>query len=162
MSNTSLPQRKSPRLGGYDNAGDGAYFVTVCTRLRRWLFGDVIDGQMQLGLLGALAHQHLSDLSRHSSTAIIDSFVVMPNHVHMIIVLNSGLSSPKLGQIVGHYKAGVTREARHAGYLQTGVSLWQERYHDRIVRNDRELDTIRQYIHDNPQRWSDDSLYRAD
>src|SRR3989304_5953169 len=79
--------RRSIRLHGYDYAQAGAYFVTVCTQGRECLFGDVTEGQMRLNSLGTIVQACWADLSHHYSHVELDAFVVMPNHVHGIILL---------------------------------------------------------------------------
>jgi REP element-mobilizing transposase RayT len=168
-----FPQRKSPRLKDYDYTGDGAYFVTICTYRRKLFFGDVIGGHMEHNSLGNLARMRLLELSARWDGVLVDSHVVMPNHLHAIIMLTSseknmlepqaGIHSSRvtLGRVIGLYKAGVTREAREKRWLPSDGLLWQGRYYDRIVRNEHELHMIRQYIDQNPQRWRDDNFYEA-
>jgi len=88
-----LPQRKSPRLQGYDYSQVGAYFVTIVTVLRQHLFGHVNDGQMQLSPLGQIAHNEIERLPNYWNGMVsTDQFVVMPNHVHLIILLAGPVS----------------------------------------------------------------------
>lgn len=171
----AFPQRKSPRLQGYDYRQEGAYFVTLCTKGRAHLFGEIVQGDMQLSSLGIITHQELQHIPYRWQTVDLDLFVVMPNHVHAIIVLvgtaflpsahNGPQKSdtkngvPTLGHVVGSYKAGVTRMARQHGVLDDTSSIWQGRYHDHIVCDERSLDYIRRYIVANPARWQDDVFY---
>lgn len=83
----SLPQRKSPRLQGYDYSQPGAYFVTICTHQRLHCFGEVIEGSMNLNRLGEIASELWFALPQHHPGIELDAFVVMPNHIHGIIVL---------------------------------------------------------------------------
>ncbi|MEO1287788.1 MAG: hypothetical protein AAFV93_08460, partial [Chloroflexota bacterium] len=85
------PQRKSPRLKGYDYTSDGAYFVTICTQERYLLFGNVVNSEMRHDSLGALVLHHWLDLPNHFDTVELDYFVVMPNHFHGIVVINRGI-----------------------------------------------------------------------
>ncbi len=85
---TPLPQRKSPRLRDYNYAQSGAYFVTICTQRREWLFGEVEDGDMHLSALGEIADRLWYKLPDHHSNVELDAFVVMPNHVHGIVVIH--------------------------------------------------------------------------
>ena len=86
---THLPQRKSPRLQGYDYASEGAYFVTICTQNRAHLFGDVVDGEMMLNTLGCIVETCWDDLPNHYHNIQLDAFVVMPNHIHGIIFISN-------------------------------------------------------------------------
>lgn len=160
--NQSFPQRKSPRLKGYDYSQSGAYFVTICTHQRQYLFGDIQNDAMHRNDLGRIADEELLLLPKRWQTVDIDLYVVMPNHIHAIIVLDTAETDgknavPTLGHVVGSYKAGVTRLARRDG-LHEGL-LWQTRYHDHIIRSEKSLNYIRQYVHHNPARWEEDTFY---
>ncbi|MEM9951748.1 MAG: transposase [Chloroflexota bacterium] len=178
------PQRKSPRLKGYDYTSDGAYFVTICTQERYLLFGNVVNSEMRHDSLGALARHHWLDLPNHFDTVELDYFVVMPNHFHGIVVINNylyekvetGLTPttnpivgdapvrptktkyPTLGLIIGSFKAAVTREARKQNIF-TG-KIWQRNYHDHIIRDEDDLNRLRQYVVYNPAKWEEDRFYR--
>ena len=152
----SLPQRKSPRLAGYDYASEGVYFVTICTHQRQHLFGDVRDDTMILSKLGNLVQEIWLSIPSHKSNVILDDFVVMPNHFHGLIVLDT--DAPLLGTIIAHFKSAVTRTARQKNPLID--TIWQTRYHDHIVRNEEKLNFIRQYIQYNPAKWAEDTFYQ--
>ncbi len=79
--------RRSIRLKGYDYSSPGAYFITICTHQRECLFGDIVDGEMQLNSLGQIVQGHWSKLPKHHSHLQLDEFVVMPNHIHGILIL---------------------------------------------------------------------------
>ena len=165
------PQRKSPRLRGYDYRLAGAYFVTVCTHNRACVFGQVLDGEMRVNALGEIATACWTEIPTHFPLADLDVFVVMPNHVHGIIVIDttpsvteppavsahSGATAGSLGAVVGSFKSAVTRAWRQTVDANNAV-LWQQRYHDRIIRNERELNAIRQYILANPACWAEDEF----
>jgi len=199
MSEKQFPQRKSPRLRGYDYSQEGAYFVTLCTHNRSSLFGDVINGEMLLSSVGEIAQQEIEKIPEYWSRLVdIDMAVVMPNHVHIIVILvgtaflpsaslpseNTSSASytgatvgttflpstdaqkpdtqkrvPTLGNVIGNYKAGVTRLARR--YMGDDCSIWQKRYHDHIIRNEESLNKIREYALYNPARWQDDTFYSS-
>lgn len=166
---TSHPQRKSPRLQGYDYGQSGAYFVTLCTHLREHLFGAIKEGEMTLSEYGKIAGSLWQGIPDHYPDVELDAFVVMPNHVHGIVVivpLNDSPSrtghalslrkSPSLSNIVGSYKSAVSREIRS---YQPDVTVWQSRFHDHIIRNESSLNHIRSYIIHNPQLWEKDTFY---
>jgi REP element-mobilizing transposase RayT len=173
MNNEPLPRRKSPRLQGYDYATRAAYFVTICTHERYHLFGEVQNGVMILDTAGEIAVARWIALPDHHPAIVVDMFVVMPNHVHAIIFIvgttpassaqiPSSAKHPNpaatLGTVVGSYKSGVTRRIRqtlNAPYLD----VWQERYHDHIIRDEADLNRIREYVAANPVRWTDDTFY---
>ncbi len=173
-----LPQRKSPRLHGYDYRREGAYFVTICTHNRVGCFGEVVGEQMALATLGEIAHSEILTISHHWTQVDIDAFVVMPNHIHMIVVIDQGKAAnamnatdamngvptgkpPTLGEIVGKYKAGVTRKARERRVIEDGYPLRQSRYHDHVIRNEADLARILNYVEFNPARWAEDTFFSA-
>jgi putative transposase len=163
MTSQSYPQRKSPRLQGYDYSQSGAYFVTICTENRLKHFGKIENNEMLLNILGHLSHEELASLPQRWQDVEIDLFVVMPNHVHAILLLyDSTNKHANLAHIVGAYKAGVTRTARKMGLIGKNFVLWQERYHDHIIRHEKSLNYIRNYVATNPERWAQDYFYHAE
>ena len=154
---TSYKNRKSPRLKDYDYREQGAYFVTICAHQRHHHFGDIQNGIFTPTPLGKIAHTCCEQIPVHYPHVDLDEFIIMPNHVHFILVIHLAGKTP-LGTIVGSYKAAVTRQANASNILYDG-KIWQERYHDRIIRNENEYLTIKAYIIDNPLRWQDDTFY---
>jgi len=170
----TLPQRKSPRLKGYDYSQSGAYFVTICTHQRVHLFGEVIESDVVLNRAGEIVAERWFALPDHHLGIELDAFVVMPNHVHGIIVLvgttpalsaldgtnadDAGIVPTVLGTVVGSYKSGVTRRIREA-LNEPELRLWQTRYHDHIIQNESELHRFREYVVANPSKWGDDIFY---
>ena len=161
--------RRSIRLKGYDYAQEGVYFVTVCTQTRACLFGAVADGEMQLNNAGEIAKAAWDDMPARFPSVRLDAFIVMPNHVHGIIIVgaqfiapsdgfdgtNQGVMNyaPTLGDMVRAYKAASTRLIRQAG---TPAFAWQRTYYEHVVRDEESLSRLRQYILDNPARWAFD------
>ena len=164
--------RRSIRLKGYDYSRCGAYFVTICTLNRKCLFGDVVDGLMQLNDAGRMVQKCWCAIPDHFPHAQLDQFVVMPNHVHGIIMITNTTgaivgaknfsplrdasrsrpcgTSRTIGSIVRGFKIGVTKWMRK----HTNVNdVWQRNYWERIIRNDDELRCIREYIVNNPMKW---------
>jgi REP element-mobilizing transposase RayT len=140
-------QRRRLRLEGFDYATAGAYFVTVCTRDRRCVLGHVADGRFVSSATGRLVREALEGIGAYYDGVELDSFVVMPNHVHFILLLDwTTLRVPAIPAVVGAFKARASR--------RVGVSLWQRSYHDRVVRDERELTALREYIQQNPTRWA--------
>ena len=166
--------RRSIRLRGYDYARPGAYFVTICTRERECLFGDVVDGAMILNESGRVVESCWQILPRHFPHVRLDAFVVMPNHVHGLIVLTDFPSRPRLGgrgealaanasplqgtkpgslgAIVQNFKSVTTRKINPIRGTP-GMPLWQRNYYEHIIRNEDEWNEIRTYIAENPLRW---------
>jgi REP element-mobilizing transposase RayT len=169
--------RRAIRLQGYDYTQSGAYFVTICTHDRARLFGEVVDGAMALSRAGEIAQARWFALPHHHPNIELDAFVVMPNHIHGIVInvgtgralstesaLSIGVDNAgvvptvSLGTVIGSYKSGVTRRIRE-DRQQPELPIWQSRYYDHIIRNEQDLNRIRQYIDANPASWEADSLY---
>jgi REP element-mobilizing transposase RayT len=144
-------RRKRMRLEHHDYAMPGAYFVTACTIGRRCLFGEVVDGAMLLNDFGREVEAAWKDLPQHFGRLTLDHFVVMPNHVHGILVLGDG-SSP-LSEVVRSFK---TFSAHRVNLRRgsRGASLWQRGFYDHVVRDEADLARIREYIENNPARWA--------
>jgi REP element-mobilizing transposase RayT len=156
----SYPQRKSPRLPGYDYSQSGAYFATICTAQRQHLFGEIHDSIMRLNLAGEVAAGCWLSIPDHYLSVHVDMFVVMPNHTHCIVFIQDDNKDFKtiLGHVVNAYKGAVTARIR----AQLGVDnliVWQSRYHDHIIRDEAGLNHIRSYIENNPARWSEDVFF---
>ena len=168
VDQAALPNRRSIRLRGYDYSRNGAYFVTICTTQRLCLFGEIAAGAMQLSPVGEAVDAAWRDLPVYRPSLILDAWVVMPNHLHGIVILPGfaadtphNTTSPhgpmphSLGAVVGGFKSAVSREIS-AKELTLVRPIWQRNYFERIIRNDRELEAARRYIEANPARWTDD------
>ena len=166
--------RRSIRLRGYDYTRSGAYFVTICTDQRRSLFGRVVDGEMHLSSLGRIIDTHWHRLIDQADGVALDAFVIMPNHVHAILLLtqgtksvrNSAPSSPRppsrsLGAIIGNLKSVAARRINQVRRTP-GARVWQRNYYEHIVRDEGELALIRAYIAQNPARWAEDCYYEVE
>jgi len=155
MPNKPRPRRRSLRLPGYDYSQAGAYFVTACTQNRVVLFGEIIDGDVRLNEMGTIVQQTWDDLPTHYHGIDLDAFIVMPNHVHGIIILaDQSERRHAIPEIVRGFKTFSARRVNErAG--KSGV-LWQRGYYEHVIRNEKALDRIRAYIANNPARWADD------
>jgi REP element-mobilizing transposase RayT len=179
--NPNLHQRHSIRLRGYDYSKEGAYFITICTQNRECLFGEIVDGRMVLNEAGRMIQSVWDELPQHYPGVDIDAFMVMPNHIHGIIFLNVGAgpracpesgsyANPTNGQpqgvaptislpdIVHHFKTLTTTRYRHGVTHNNWASfpgkLWQRNYYEHIIRNEMELNEIREYILNNSAQWA--------
>lgn len=162
--------RRSIRLHGFDYGQPGAYFVTVCTRDRACLFGEVVEGEMVLNAFGAIVQECWQDLPNHYPHVGLYEFVVMPNHVHGIIPLTgetvgAGLRPAPTTDVVSRrhglpevVRAFKTFSARRVNELRRHpfASLWQRGYYEHVIRNERDLERIREYIVGNPVNWTKD------
>jgi len=167
---TQLPQRKSLRLKDFDYSTDGAYFVTICTRDRQLIFGNVIDHAMNLNHYGYIVDSVWRGLSERFTQIKLDEFVVMPNHVHGIISVVGAVHEPPLHhelpiqtkrrnmllpKMVGYFKMN---SAKRINQLRNtpGTPVWQRNYYERVIRDEHELQVIQKYIADNPVKWNED------
>jgi putative transposase len=140
--------RKELRLGGFDYSGYGPYFVTVCTSDRRCILGVVRDDRVVLSHQGRVVAGQIEQLPERFDLEL-DEFIVMPNHVHLIVGLGSRArqASPlRLGTVIGSFKSGSSRVV--------GRTLWQRGYYDHVVRDEDDLARARKYIAENPIRWA--------
>jgi putative transposase len=163
-------RRRSLRLSTYDYTLAGAYFVTICTHERACLFGEIIDETMHSSGAGKMVNECWLAIRNTFPTVYIDEYVVMPNHVHGILILpgpgasvvsaktTAGTRYPSLGIVVGSFKSRstvlYTHGVRQAAWPTFHQRLWQRNYYDRIIRDDQELARAREYIHNNPLQWS--------
>ena len=177
---------KSARLPNWDYGSNGMYFITICTQNREYLFGDVIEGKMQLNKMGKIVNtEWLKTFEmRPDMNLQMGEFVVMPNHFHAIIIIGDnkyntqrrdamhcvstanaditknkfGPQSKNLASIVRGFKIGVTKNARkiHADFG------WQSRFYDHIIRNEKSFQNISNYIINNPGKWNEDKFYKKE
>lgn len=178
--NRDRHHRQSTRLPSWDYSAAAAYFVTICSHRRQNLFEDVPFRQVAENAWQAIPTRP------HAQHVTLDEWVLMPNHLHGILVIagsalprvdpsapleNTSVPDPRpgsqpdrrpiglvpgsLGAIVGNYKSLVTRRVNNLRGTP-GAPVWQRGFCDRIIRNERELNAIRQYIRDNPTRWAED------
>jgi len=164
--NPELHNRRSIRLSEYDYTKGGAYFVTICTANRECLFGQVLEGEMHVNEFGKVVLECWEWLSKPYSYATLDARILMPNHLHGIIVINDDDSQkggsrtaptifPKrkpLGRLVGAFKTVSTKRINELRQTP-GFALWQRNYYEHIIRNENSLNKIRDYILGNPSRW---------
>lgn len=166
-------ERKDPRLAGFDYSTPGGYFITICAKARRHLFwsserdagpdAPASDGHVGasfarpvLSRYGKIVSEELQRLAQTYPTVALDKSVIMPNHIHMILILKpqpTGRAklAPTIPRILQQFKGAVTKHC--------GVPVWQKGYHDHIIRNDDDYRRIWQYIDTNPAKWREDRYY---
>ncbi len=171
----------SVRLKNWDYSSDGAYFITICTQDREHFFGNVVDGQMILSEIGQIADKFWKQIPDHFPFVILDEFMVMPNHMHGILFIDKNndknVETPKLGVSTGTIK---NKNPHHnpqwkSGCLGSTINqykrictihiktknldpnfAWQPRFYDHIIRDEKSLNRIREYIQMNPKNWETD------
>lgn len=169
----------SARLTNWDYGTHGLYFITICTKEKAHYFGDVVYSELPAGdetqntgnetqnfaslqhtEIGRIAEQYWQEIPKHFPFVALDEYFIMPNHVHSILLINKpeydqwqpnkfGPQSQNLASVIRRYKAGVKK---YATVHQTDFA-WQSRYYDRVIRSEKELQNMRQYIFHNPAKW---------
>jgi len=181
--------RRSIRLNGYDYTHPGAYFVTLCTHDRGWLFGDIMHEQMRLNAWGEIVQKCWLDIPAHFPHVSLDAFVVMPNHFHGIIIIKDSVRAQHVAPLLPPASqqspaplpppSGVTATNVAPGSLGAVVRafksavtkhinrqrdtpaapVWHRNYYEHIIRDENSFNTIRLYVETNPAQWMQDSLY---
>jgi len=198
-----LPKRKNIRLQGYDYSQNGAYFVTICTNNRVNMLcvgagfharplnvstNDMLNVTpnnmlnstpiMDLSSIGVEAKNSLHFINNNYDNIVADKFVIMPNHIHVIILLTGGHGNPlgtgghdetlgtgghgnpPLRNIVGQFKSFTTKRYNQL-YNTNNLILWQRNYYEHIIRNDDDYQRICIYINENPLKWQEDKLFNG-
>ena len=167
MIEDALPQRKRNRLEAFDYSAPGAYFITVCTQNRRNLLGRVVGGgvpdapEMQLSPIGEAVLRQIEQADK-AQRVKVDKYVIMPNHIHMILLVDSGASRTppptsriRANEAVPRFVAGWKRLCHQA----VGVNIFQRSYHDHVIRGEQDYLKIWQYIDSNAAKWAEDCFY---
>lgn len=168
----------SARMPTWDYGSHGLYYITICTKDRIHYFGEIESSpetqniaSLHLTLIGEIAHKNWLDIPNHFSFIELDEFVIMPNHIHGILLINKpdkelwetnkfGVQSQNLASVIRGYKASVKTYAT----LNNIEFNWQPRYYDHVIRKEKEYLNIRGYISNNPEEWLlrgdvEDNLY---
>ena len=180
MYDPEIHQRRSIRLKGYDYSQAGAYFVTIVAQGRLCLFGDVVDGEMRANDAGEMVWRVWDGMPGRFPSIEMDEFVVLPNHVHGVIIIRQSLGSlvggqgdsgvqrdtgattgaATVGDVVGAFKSLTTveygRGVRELDWPPFDRRLWQRNYYERVIRDESEFSRVREYIANNPMEWEFD------
>lgn len=155
-----VPRRKKNRLPGYDYGHAGVYFVTCCTQGRKACLWDVgehtsREGEpLPLSAYGWIVNDAIKKIPEHYPAVSVDKYVVMPNHLHIILRIHTNGSkkrTPTIATVMNQMKGRVTK--------QIGTSIWQKSYHDHVIRNEEDYREIWTYIDINPLKWEMDCFY---
>jgi len=165
-------ERKKNRLANYDYSKDGYYFVTICTKHREEFFGKIENEKMVLNEYGKFTKKCWLEIPNHFPNTKLDEFIIMPNHVHGIVIIANNhvvgnknfcslrtkknipwqtKLSKSLSSIIRGFKIGVTKYFRQN---KKDDFQWQKSFYDHIIGNEKSLFRIREYIKNNPYNWS--------
>jgi REP element-mobilizing transposase RayT len=164
IQKNSFPQRKSNRLKNYDYSQNGAYFLTVCAKNREEIFSRIVpknkfETNSILTQIGKTIENEIQILSKTYENIRVDSYVIMPNHLHLILFIESKISDcvnhqknkkPAISNIMNQFKRSVS--------LKTGFSVWQKSFHDHVIRDEMDYVLKANYVNDNPANWLEDEL----
>jgi putative transposase len=168
--NSEIHHRRSIRLKGYDYSQAGAYFLTVCSWNKECLFGEIKDGEILLNEYGEIGMKCWDTIPDHFPHFKTDEFIIMPNHVHGIVFMVGArhavplqtiaeqFAKPVPGSLptmIRSFKSSVTKQINQIRNTP-GTPVWQRNYYEHIIRDDRELQAIREYIRYNPLKWNED------
>ena len=166
--NSDKHNRHSIRLKNYDYSQAGAYFVSICVQNRECVFGNIVDGEMHLNKWGEIIAEEWMRSSEIRKEIKLDEFVVMPNHIHGIVMITEssvgatgrsplpkGPARKSLGSFIAGLKSA-TRKRINEIRTNRGAPLWQRNYYEHVIRNEEELKQIREYITGNPIKWTED------
>ncbi|MBL8098719.1 MAG: hypothetical protein JNK81_06030 [Anaerolineales bacterium] len=168
--------RRSIRLKEYDYSQPGGYFITIVTYQRDLLFGEIVKEEMKLNNYGRIVDECWREIPKHFQNVELGTYVVMPNHIHGIIVINDengtttnsssfvgarhasplpprGVKPKSIGAIIGSFKSAVTRRL---GKVFNITGIWQRNYYEHVIRNHEDWDRIHKYIEANPSMWAED------
>ncbi|MBO1048762.1 MAG: transposase [Dolichospermum sp. DEX182a] len=166
--NPQIHHRRSIRLKDYDYTQEGAYFITICTKNKQCIFGDIKQGEMQLNLLGTIARDYWQEIPQHFPHIKLDIFVIMPNHIHGILWIIEKIKTTNqqrnfgemiLGSIpcvIRSYKSAVTKKINQICHQKGISSVWQKNFYEHIHQDEKSLEIIRNYIINNPLNWEND------
>ena len=150
-----LPKRKKNRLSCYDYRNPGYYFITICAKNKESLFwNSPITEKPILTDVGRIVDQCIRKIPEIYPLIRLDKYVIMPNHVHLIMVIEGHEENPEgpsISNVIGQMKRAVSK--------MTGKAIWQTSFYDHVIRNEMDYKLIWQYIEDNPRKWKDDCYF---
>ena len=161
----NLPKRKATRLKNYDYSQNGYYFVTICTHDKKCILSNVVGqglapAEVQLSEYGKIANAEILNLKIRYQNIKIDKYVIMPNHIHAIIIIQNNTAGaspcPTLSDIICTFTSVVTRRCHN---INLTLKIWQTSFYDHIIRGENDYQKIKNYIETNPQKWELDCFY---
>lgn len=146
-----LPRRKDMRLRCYDYSSEGYYFITICMKNRLEILGKINnEDKIELTKEGKTVQKYIKQIEQIYEIIKVDEYVIMPNHIHMIIVIKEK-SNLTISRLIQQYKGMVTKEL--------GKSIWQKLFHEYIIRGEKDYYVIKNYVRENVAKWKKDIYY---
>ena len=157
-----LPKRKPNRLKDFDYSQPNAYFITICTKNKEMLFWENVGASIarpedvQLSKYGKIVVEAIEKISTIYPVITVDNYVVMPNHIHLLMQIHSDSSgramlAPTISIVIQQMKGYATKKI--------GRSIWQKLFHDHVIRDEKGYLKIWNYIEGNPSKWEEDCFY---
>ena len=146
----NLPQRKRNRLEYFNYSSEEFYFITICVRDRLPLLGKIENSNIELTREGIAVEQHIKEISKIYDNVVLDEYVIMPNHIHIILNITAERDKT-ISTIIGQFKRIVSKEVKY--------SIWQKSFHEHIIRNEKQYYFIKEYIRNNIINWENDLYY---
>jgi len=182
-------ERKLHRLTNWDYSSDGIYYITICCFEKRSYLGNVCNNKVTLAEIGAISSVYWHEIPNHFPHVKLDEFIIMPNHIHGILILDKSIVSTRHGALLkvhsyDNKQQGSAKDInRFSQPIKNSVSViinqfkssvkrwcnkngftnfqWQSRFYDQILQNEIALEKVREYIHNNPRNWLEDDLYQS-
>lgn len=164
-----LPKRKPNRLPHYSYSTPGAYFITICVEGKKCVLSDIVGGddldapQVSLTKMGHIVQRNI-EFSKQIPGIHVDKYVVMPNHIHLILLIDgtttSGTSSSPspTNAMIPHFVSTLKRFC----HREIGIKIFQRSYHDHVIRDEMDYLKIWEYVDNNPVRWKEDCFYEEE
>ena len=157
-----LTRRKANRLQNYDYSSAGAYFITVCIDNHKCILWKNVGANcvrpkdLSLSFYGEIVNRNIEKLSTIYENVFVEKYTVMPNHIHMIIIISADENgrtqfAPTISRVIKQFKGKITKEI--------GKSIWQKGFYDHVIRDKNDYEKIWEYIDSNPRKWKEDKLF---
>ena len=157
-----LPKRKQNRLTDYDYSQPNAYFITICTKDKRYIFWEPVGASIArpdtvyLSPKGKIVEEAIQNIPNYYPMISVDNFAIMPNHIHLLLQIHTddygrAMLAPTISTVVQQMKGYVSKKL--------GESVWQKLFHDHVIRGQQDYLKIWNYIEGNPSKWEEDCFY---
>ena len=166
-----LQKRKSNRLSGFDYSASGYYFITICTAEKQKILCNIVGcgipdapktsksvgancvrPQIILSKIGQIIKNNIDMLDKTYQTVSVDRYVIMPNHLHLILMIDGRTQfAPTISRVIKQFKGSITK--------QVGIPIWQKSFYDHIIRDEKDYLRICEYIENNPAKWTEDKYF---